>query len=119
MLKLPVANGKIQGEWRWETFDDNVRFEIYVPTSDQLLRYHSRFAIGSEKPKTQQQFQFVAKNWFRNFEGIGDADGHPLENSVENRLAILRYRDTGLFILARINASSEEEIAEDFGFASD
>lgn len=77
-----------ESRWRWFEFNAGGKrafsVELYNRTSEEAEALGKR--VGGDERKRRA---LIAEHWFRDFRGIAGPDGQPLENTLENRRALL------------------------------
>lgn len=94
-MRILSVNGSPDSRWKWFTIPnaDGAAVELYCPTTDEFLRAGKRFRFTDKGEDMAGFKRYLAEHWFRDFRGMFDAKGEPLENTVEMRVAICNETD--------------------------
>lgn len=95
--------GSEEDRWKWFSWDrTKLQVELKLAADEELEDIRERFKIGSTNADEEGYRQFVAENLWRDFKGALDANGKALENSLEQRLAMLTDRAFRGWIVSRL-----------------
>lgn len=114
-MRIGHINASDDQLWRWFPVPGtNARLEIKLITTVESN------AFKNPKNDPAAYRLHVAKNWFRGFENILDANGAPIENTEANRAAILIDMDLWVWLQSKLGRSQEwwDEGKGDSGSAS-
>lgn len=98
-MRFGIVGNELGERWRWVApFPERPKFkvELYRPKASEHLDVVTKFKIGRDDPDWGGFLKFLAKNWFRAFEGAEDANGVPLDNTESVRLLMLEEPSVGL-----------------------
>jgi hypothetical protein len=89
--------------WRWfkvvlDGTDTGAEVELKLPTLPEIQAVFEM--AGDNIGKTND---YAAEHWFRDFRGVVDPDGQPVEPTLENRRALLNEPDIGIWLRTKIN----------------
>jgi hypothetical protein len=98
-MRIVQINGDESHRWRWFRIPDtDAQVELYAMDVSELDALRRKLAKSEDDAS-----QYLAARAFRDFRGMQDASGAPLENSEAMRLAILRAApDVRAFVLLKL-----------------
>lgn len=92
-MQFDVKDGKVGGDrWVDRVFrqeSEELSLNIFIPDSAAWGSFLSRYKLSTARADWYGAQKFVAKKWFRNFDGAKDMSGADIENTIENRTAML------------------------------
>lgn len=92
---------------KWHDHETGFRAQLrFVPTAEyeQVVR---RFRLGTDKADAKGYRSYVAQRWFLDFQNAYNAQGDPIENTLEMRKAILEDPGMYVWIIERLNDSAQ------------
>lgn len=98
MIQIDMQNP--EARWRWFRYErDGKSFEVEL-----FGRTISEAEAASRKhgDNVRALQRHVADHWFRDFRGINGADGQPLPNTTETRVALMDVPAVGTFIALKL-----------------
>ena len=91
-----TVNASEDSLWKWfQVPDTDAEVELRLVSRDELT------ALGKNS-NLNAQAKYIAKNFFRDFKCMVDRNGIPIENTEENRVAVLAYRPLWAFVTNKL-----------------
>ena len=82
--------------WKWFTVPDtDAEVELRLVSRDELT------ALG-KSTNLNVQAKYIAKHFFRDFKNFQDRNGDAIENTEENRIAVLAFRPLWAFVTNKL-----------------
>ena len=90
------------GHWKWFKIPGtDAEVELKLPLVPERRILARQNAKEPEEIQDDEYRAHIAREWFRDFRGMLDAKGDPLENTVAIRIAILQAPDIWVFVTER------------------
>lgn len=104
MYKFRIINGGEEDRWKWfsHPFARDFEVELRLQDHEELTSIGKEFRLGTENADYAGYRRKIATDMFRNFRGAIDANGDPIDNTLENRAAMLKDVSTYTFINNRL-----------------
>lgn len=91
------------GYWKWfQIPGTDAEVELRLPLVPERRTVARQNAKQPEELQDDEYRAHIAREWFRDFRGMRDANGGELENTVAIRIAILQAPDLWLFVTEKL-----------------